>query len=88
MIEELIATIDYSKRIDIDLEFKKDDVFLSLEDQPLSELRKAAREWVKVQVDSINSKNFIQMYSEIFDTEKNVIIYITYHNMIKLSKII
>ena len=61
MIEELIATIDYSKRIDIDLEFKKDDVFLSLEDQPLSELRKAAREWVKVQVDLINSLSVVNL---------------------------
>ena len=60
MIEELIATIDYSKRIDIDLEFKKDDVFLSLEDQPLSELRKDAREWVKVQVDIIDSMPLFQ----------------------------
>ena len=66
MIEELIATIDYSKRIDIDLEFKKDDVFLSLEDQPLSELRKAAREWVKVQVDSINYDLESKFYPDVF----------------------
>ena len=50
MGEELLATIDYSKRLDIDLEFKKDDTFLSLDDEPIAKLREKNREWVQVKV--------------------------------------